>query len=524
MNFSPSLTHAQDLNDLHLDKVLHSYWNLPPAHLVEHALRRQEAKLTATGALAVRTGIHTGRSPQDKFIVDDDSTHNQIWWGAVNKPFAPEAFDALLARMGAFMEGHEIYVQDLAVGAAPAYRLPIRVITQYAWHSMFAQNMFLRPTPEERLAQRPAFTVLHVPNFTAIPERDGTRSATFVIINFKKRIAIIGGTSYAGEIKKAMFTIMNYLLPPQGVLPMHCSANVGADGRSALFFGLSGTGKTTLSADPTRALIGDDEHGWSDDATQGGIFNFEGGCYAKVINLSDTAEPQIFAASNQFGTVLENVVMDLVSRQVDFNSNRYAENTRSSYPVDFIPHALASGTGGHPAHIVMLTCDSFGVLPPIARLTTEQAMYHFLSGYTARVAGTEKGVTEPQAVFSACFGAPFLPRPPREYAKLLGKLMEQHKATCWLVNTGWSGGGYGVGNRMPIATTRTLLNAALNGALDNVPYETEPFFNLSIPTQAPDVPSAVLNPRQTWQDGAAYDATARKLAALFIDNYRQFES
>jgi phosphoenolpyruvate carboxykinase (ATP) len=527
MNFTPTPTHHHDLNPLHLGKVLHTYWNLPPAHLVEHALRRHEVKLTASGALAVRTGIHTGRSPQDKFIVDDENTRAQVWWGNVNKPFAPAAFDALLERMGTFMEGHEVYAQDLAVGADPAYRLPIRVITQNAWHSLFAHNMFLRPTAAERTVQQPAFTVLHVPSFTAIPERDGTRSATFVVINFTRRIAIIGGTSYAGEIKKAMFTIMNYLLPPQGVLPMHCSANVGADGRSALFFGLSGTGKTTLSADPTRALIGDDEHGWSDAANhagiKGGIFNFEGGCYAKVINLSPTAEPQIYAASNQFGALLENVVMDLTTRAVDFNDARYAENTRSSYPVDFIPHALESGMGGHPAHIVMLTCDSFGVLPPIARLTTEQAMYHFLSGYTARVAGTEKGVTEPQAVFSACFGAPFLPRPPRVYADLLGQLMERHKATCWLVNTGWSGGGYGIGNRMPIATTRTLLNAALNGALDNVPYETEPFFNLNIPTQAPDVPSAVLNPRQTWQDGAAYDATARRLAGLFADNFKQFE-
>ncbi|MGE3769403.1 MAG: phosphoenolpyruvate carboxykinase (ATP) [Bdellovibrionales bacterium] len=522
---SPSLPLQQNqaLADLHLGKLLHAYWNLPPAHLVEHAIRRHEAKLTNAGALAVRTGIHTGRSPNDKFIVEDAETKNQVWWGNVNKPFAPEKFDALLQRIGTFMEGHEAYVQDLAVGAAPGYRVPIRVITQYAWHSLFAQNMFLRPSSEERLKQVPAFTVIHAPNFTAVPERDGTRSAAFVIINFTKKLVIIGGTSYAGEIKKAIFTVMNYLLPPQGVLPMHCSANVGHDGRSALFFGLSGTGKTSLSADPERDLIGDDEHGWGEN----GIFNFEGGCYAKVINLSQKAEPLLYAATERFGTVVENVVMDLVTRQVDYNDSRYAENTRSCYPIDYIPHALASGPmagqGGHPKHVVMLTCDAFGVLPPISRLTTQQAMEHYLNGYTARVAGTERGVTEPSAVFSACFGAPFLPRPPRVYANLLGKLLDHHEATCWLLNTGWSGGAYGTGQRMPIATTRALLNAALSGQLDKVEYETEPFFGLSVPTSAPGVDAAVLNPRNTWKDGAAYDAAARKVAALFIDNFQQFK-
>lgn len=505
------------LQHLGLNKILQAYWNLAPAHLVEHAVRRHEAKLTAGGALAVRTGSHTGRSPQDKFIVEDAETKDKVWW-ANNKPFDAAKFDLLQQRMTAFLEGHDIYVQDLAVGSDPAYRLPIRVITQTAWHSLFAHNMFIRPEAVERETQVPAFTVLHCPSFHALPERDGTRSSTFVIINFTKRMVLIGGTSYAGEIKKSLFTIMNYLLPDRGVLPMHASANVGSDNSSAIFFGLSGTGKTSLSADAARPLIGDDEHGWSTN----GIFNIEGGCYAKCINLSHEAEPQLYDASVQFGTVLENVVIDLHTRAVDFNDVRYAENTRSCFPIEYVRNSIPSRMGGHPKHIVMLTCDAFGVLPPISRLTTEQAMYHFLSGYTARVAGTEKGVTEPSATFSTCFGAPFLPRPPRVYAELLGHLMEQHSTTCWLVNTGWSGGGYGVGKRMSIALTRQLLHAALNGQLDNVAYRTEPFFGLSVPNEAPGAPANVLDPRATWPDAAQYDAAAANVRAKFDENFKGF--
>lgn len=511
-------TQSAALQHLGLHKVLQAHWNLPPTHLVEHALRRHEGKLTAGGALAVRTGVHTGRSPQDKFIVEDSETKDKVWWGAINKPFDPAAFDRLQARMVDFLEGHDIYVQDLAVGSDPDYRLPIRVITQTAWHSLFADNMFVRPTAEERASQVPAFTVLHVPAFHALPERDGTRSATFVIINFTKRMVLIGGSSYAGEIKKSMFTIMNYLLPDKGVLPMHASANVGADGSSAIFFGLSGTGKTSLSADADRPLIGDDEHGWGPN----GIFNIEGGCYAKCINLTRQAEPQLYDASLRFGTVLENVVIDHADRTVDFSDGRYAENTRSCYPIEFVENSIPARMGGNPRHIVMLTADAFGVLPPISRLTTEQAMYHFLSGYTARVAGTEKGVTEPQATFSTCFGAPFLPRPPRVYADLLGKLMEQHKVTCWLVNTGWSGGGYGVGKRMAITLTRQLLHAALSGELDDVDYRTEPFFGLSVPVSAPGIDTSVLDPRTTWPDPANYDAAATDVRGKFDANYKTF--
>lgn len=517
-SLAQSTAQSTALHHLGLHKVMQAYWNLAPAHLVEHAIRRHEAKMTAEGALAVRTGSHTGRSPQDKFIVEDAETKDKVWWGAINKPFVQNNFDALQQRMTDFLEGHDIYVQDLAVGSDPAYRMPIRVITQTAWHSLFAHNMFVRPSTAERHSQTPAFTVLHVPSFNAIPERDGTRSATFVIINFTKRMVLIGGTSYAGEIKKSLFTIMNYLLPERGVLPMHASANVDASGNSAIFFGLSGTGKTSLSADPERPLIGDDEHGWSAN----GIFNIEGGCYAKCINLSASAEPQLHGASLRFGSVLENVVINHAERTVDFNDSRYAENTRSCFPIEFIANSVLSRMGGHPQHIVMLTCDAFGVLPPISRLTTEQAMYHFLSGYTARVAGTEKGVTEPQATFSTCFGAPFLPRPPRVYADLLGRMMEQHQATCWLVNTGWSGGGYGVGQRMAIGVTRQLLHAALQGQLQNVPYRTEAFFGLQVPTTAPNIPTTLLDPRATWPDPAQYDAAAAMVRAKFDDNYRNF--
>jgi phosphoenolpyruvate carboxykinase (ATP) len=425
----------------------------------------------------------------------------------------------LLDRVSAFLSEREIYSLDTYVGADARYRLPVRVITQYAWHSLFARNLFLTPekAPDDFA---PEFTVIDAAEFVAEPERDGTRSGTFVLVNMARKIVLIGGTRYAGEIKKSVFTIMNYLMPLRQVLPMHCSANVGADGDSAIFFGLSGTGKTTLSADSNRPLVGDDEHGWSAD----GVFNFEGGCYAKVIKLSQKAEPEIWAASHRFGAVLENVVFDPATRALDLESQALTENTRSAYPVEFIPNIVPGLMAGHPKTIIMLTADAFGVLPPISKLTAEQAMYHFLSGYTAKVAGTEKGVTEPTATFSTCFGAPFMVHHPTVYAKLLGERIAKHEVTCWLVNTGWTGGAYGVGKRMSIAHTRAMVNAALDGSLNGATFEPEPFFGLSIPTALHDVPADVLNPRNAWSDKAAYDAQARKLAGLFFENFKKFES
>lgn len=505
------------LDYLGLANLKAAYWNLSVGALYEQALRRGEAKLSKDGALVAITGQHTGRSPNDKFTVKEETTAHDIWWGP-NKPFTEEAFDRLHHRMTAFLQNREVFVQDLYAGADLSYRLPVRIVTQHAWHNLFAQNMFIRPPLAERIDFQPAFTVLQAPDFHAVPERDGTRSDVFVVINFKKKLVLIGGTSYAGEIKKSVFSILNFLLPGQGVLPMHCSANIGRNGDTAIFFGLSGTGKTTLSADSSRTLIGDDEHGWSDN----GVFNFEGGCYAKVIRLSAEAEPEIFETTRRFGTVLENVVMDPVARTLDLDDASLTENTRASYPIDFIPNASETGRGGQPLNIIMLTADAFGVLPPISKLTADQAMYHFLSGYTARVAGTEKGVTEPQATFSTCFGAPFMPRHPTVYAKLLGEKIKAHGANCWLVNTGWTGGSYGTGSRMKIGHTRSLVNAALNGLLATVPHKPEPNFGLAVPEGCDGVPNDVLFPRNAWADKKAFDSTAHEVARRFEANFVQF--
>ncbi len=496
------------------------HWNFGTAALYEEAVRRGEGRLAQGGALVALTGEHTGRSPNDKFIVDESSSRGNIWWGNVNRPIDPDKFDGLEGRVLQYLNGKELFVQDCYAGADPEYRLKVRVITETAWHNLFARNMFIQPALSELESFEPEFTVLQVPGFEADPARDGTNSGTFILVNFARRLVLIGGTSYAGEIKKSVFSILNYLLPERSVMPMHCSANIGRRGDTAIFFGLSGTGKTTLSADSSRQLIGDDEHGWSDN----GVFNFEGGCYAKVIKLSAEAEPEIFATTRRFGTILENVAMDPDTRMLDLDDNRYTENTRASYPIDFIPNIAASGIGSHPQNIIMLTADAFGVLPPISKLTPEQAMYHFLSGYTARVAGTEKGLgAEPQATFSTCFGAPFMPRHPSVYAKLLGEKIAQHGADCWLVNTGWSGGSYGTGERMKIAHTRAMIAAALDGRLAQVGVREHPEFGLLIPESCPDVPDEVLFPRNTWSDKAAYDATARDLSQRFEKNFEQYE-
>jgi phosphoenolpyruvate carboxykinase (ATP) len=496
------------------------HWNLSPAVLYEEAVRRNEGLIAADGPLVCLTGQHTGRSPNDKFVVQEPSSEKHVHWGAVNRALEEAHFDALHRDMMAFIQQKELYVLDAWAGTDPVYRLPIRVVNEYAWHNLFARNMFIPETdPRALAAHAPQFTVIDIPSFRADPARHGTRSDVFIFVNFGRRLVLIGGTSYAGEIKKSIFTVLNYTLPLRGVLPMHCSANVGIAGDTALFFGLSGTGKTTLSSDPLRQLIGDDEHGWSDR----GVFNFEGGCYAKVIKLSAEAEPQIFHTTRRFGTILENVVIDPKTRVLDLDDPSYTENTRGSYPISFIENSVPSGQGGHPSNIVMLTADAYGVLPPIARLTAEGAMYHFLSGYTARVAGTEKGVTEPKATFSTCFGAPFLPLNPNVYAQMLGEKIAEHKARVWLVNTGWSGGPYGVGSRMRISDTRGMITAALGGQLDTVRYQKHAVFNVDVPTRCPGVPSEVLDPRSTWQDEVAYDAQAQKLARMFADNFGAFE-
>ncbi len=493
--------------------------NLSVAALYELALRNDEGEIGADGQLVVATGTHTGRSPKDKFFVREPGSETHINWGATNVPTTPAAFDALFERVSAYLCARELYSLDTYVGADERYRLPIRVITQYAWQSLFARNLFLTPL-HSKAEFTPEFTIVDAADFAAQPARDATRSETFILINLARKLVLIGGTRYAGEIKKSVFTLMNYLMPLRGVLPMHCSANVGAGGDTAIFFGLSGTGKTTLSADSKRPLVGDDEHGWSDE----GVFNFEGGCYAKVIRLSPKAEPEIWAASHRFGTVLENVVLDPQTRALDLQSEAKTENTRSAYPVDYIPNVVPGLTAGNPKSIVMLTADAFGVLPPISRLTPEQAMYHFLSGYTAKVAGTEQGVTEPTATFSTCFGAPFMVHHPTVYANLLGERIAKHEVTCWLVNTGWTGGAYGVGKRMSIPHTRAMVNAALDGSLRNAAFEQEPFFGLAIPLAVPGVPESVLNPRNAWSDKTAYDTQARKLAALFFENFEQFQA
>ena len=492
--------------------------NLSVAELYEHALRRDEGVLGAHGQLVVDTGKHTGRSPKDKFFVKEPSSEEHIAWGETNRPIDSARFDALLSRVGEYLGRKDIYALDAYVGADLRYRVPIRVVTEFAWHSLFARDLFIVPEKPER-AFKPEFTVVDAAMFEADPARDGTNSSTFILVNFAKKIVLIGGTRYAGEIKKSVFTIMNYLLPLRNVLSMHASANKGPDGDVAIYFGLSGTGKTTLSADSRRPLIGDDEHGWSDH----GVFNFEGGCYAKVIKLSQTAEPEIWAASHRFGTVLENVVIDEATRRLDLDSEAKTENTRAAYPLEFIPNVVPDSQGGHAHNIVMLTADAFGVLPPISRLSAEQAMYHFLSGYTAKVAGTERGVTEPTATFSTCFGAPFMVHPPTVYAHLLGERIAAHKVNCWLVNTGWTAGPAGVGSRMKIQFTRAMVNAAIEGRLKDVKYKSEPFFGLQIPQSVPEVPAEVLDPRAAWSDPAAYDAQAKKLAGLFAENFKKYE-
>lgn len=496
------------------------YWNLPPARLYEEALKRGEAVIAPGGPLVAETGKFTGRSPKDKFTVREASSEADIWWGEVNRPISEASFERLFDKARAFVEGRDLFVFDGYAGADPAYRLDVRVITQYAWHNLFVRNMFRRETDGERLRDfEPGFTVIDLPDLTADPEADGTASPTFIVVDLARRTVLIGGTAYAGEMKKAIFGVMNYLLPGRGVLPMHCSANYGAgEDDVALFFGLSGTGKTTLSADPTRTLIGDDEHGWSDR----GVFNIEGGCYAKVICLSPEGEPEIYATTRTFGTVLENVVFDPQTRELDLDSDVRTENTRSSYPLEQIPTADADSVAGHPRHIVFLTYDAFGVLPPIARLSTEQALYHFLSGYTAKVAGTERGVKEPQAAFSTCFGAPFMPRHPQVYAEMLGDKIERHGTRVWLINTGCTGGPYGVGSRMKLAYTRRVVHAALNGELDDVPTHADPVFGLAIPERVGGVPPEILDPRGTWADPAAFDQRAAALADMFVDNFRQF--
>ncbi|MGH7527411.1 MAG: phosphoenolpyruvate carboxykinase [Gemmatimonadales bacterium] len=491
--------------------------NLTPAALIEHALRRSEGQLTDHGAFAAITSPHTGRSPKDKFVIEEAGTADKIWWEK-NPRLDPAAFDRLHEDVRGYLDARELFVQDLFGGADPAYRLPVRFVTPNAWHALFVRNMFIRALPAELAQFRPGFTVLHAPDFQADPARHGTRTGTFIVLNFAKKLVLIGGTRYAGEMKKSIFSALNYLLPGREVLPMHCSANVGPEGDTAVFFGLSGTGKTTLSADPTRKLIGDDEHGWSDR----GVFNFEGGCYAKVIRLRAETEPEIYAASRMFGTVLENVVLDPAGRGVDYDADRITENTRACYPIHYIPNHLPSGAGGHPKNIVFLTADAFGVMPPVARLTAEQAMYHFLSGYTAKVAGTERGVTEPSATFSACFGAPFLPLHPGVYAQMLGARIAKHGSRVWLVNTGWTGGPYGTGSRMKLAHTRAMVRAALAGATDKAKFVKDPVFGFEVPAAVPEVPSDVLSPRATWADPAAYDGQARRLATMFRENFEQY--
>ena len=495
-------------------------WNLTAPYLYEHAIRRQEGELGFGGSFVANTGKHTGRSPRDKYIVNEPGTRDTVAWGAINQPIDPVRFDSLHQRMLAYLQGRELFVQDLYGGADPEYRLPVRVISPGAWHSLFARNMFIRPPAADLADFEPAFTILHAPDFKAIPELDGIRSETFILVNFASRLVLIGGTRYAGEIKKSVFGYLNFVLPTRDVLPMHCSANVGRNGDCAIFFGLSGTGKTTLSADASRTLIGDDEHGWSPK----GIFNFEGGCYAKVINLSPTAEPEIYATITRFGTVLENVVLDPITRMPDVDDASLTENTRACYPLDFIPNADQTGLAPHPKNVIMLTCDAFGVMPPIAKLSAEQAMYHFLSGYTAQVAGTEVGLgKEPKAVFSTCFGAPFMPRHPSEYAKMLGERIARYGSDCWLVNTGWSGGAYGVGSRMSIAHTRALLRAALDGSLAGVPMRQDPNFGFLVPENCAEIPANVLDPRRTWSDQRGYDETARSLRGRFESNFKEFE-
>ena len=516
---SASVAPKQTVSDIPLlGETRHS--NLSVAALYEKAIERQEGILAAAGPLVVRTGNHTGRSPKDKYLVDEANVHDKIWWGGFNQPITEERYDALRRRFIDHMNEREVFVQDGYVGADPQYRRSLRAYTETAWASMFCENLFIRPAAADLTDFQPNFTIIDAPTFRADPQRDGTRSETVIVVHLSRQEILIGGTHYAGEMKKGAFGIMNYRLPDEGVLPMHSSVNVGEDGKVAVFFGLSGTGKTTLSADPERILIGDDEHGWSDH----GVFNFEGGCYAKTIRLSHIYEPDIYSTTRRFGTILENVVVDPETRELDLDSEQVTENTRGAFPLHFISNSSEVGMTGHPSTIIFLTADAFGVLPPIAKLTRDQAMYHFISGYTAKLAGTEVGVKEPTATFSTCFGAPFMPRHPSVYAGMLGDRMDRHEVPVWMVNTGWSGGpAGGNGERMNIAHTRQMVRAALNGLLDDVPTRTDPIFGVEVPTTCPDVPSEILWPRDTWPDKDAYDRQARKLAGMFVENFKAFE-
>jgi len=510
------------LDNLGLTNLRKAYWNLPMEALYEESVFRGEANISHMGPLVVNTGKHTARAANDKFIVREATTEDNIWWGQYNKPFDGEKFDALFARMQGYFQGRDVFVQDCFGGADPEYRLPIRIITEFAWHSLFARNMFIKPqTAEEYRRHVPEFTIICAPGFKASPPMDQTPSDTFIVLNFAKKMCIIGNTAYAGEIKKAIFTLLNYLLPLNNeVMTMHCSANVGKQGDVALFFGLSGTGKTTLSADPNRGLIGDDEHGWSDN----GVFNFEDGCYAKVIELSASAEPQIYACTRRFGTILENVIWDPVSRAIDLDAPSLTENTRASYPLNFIENAITEKRGGHPKNVILLTCDASGVMPPISKLTVEQAMYHFISGYTSKIAETEIGLRdEPEITFSACFGGPFMVHRPAFYAELLRRKIERHHVKCWLVNTGWVGGPYGIGKRISIKHTRNLLNAVLNDALNDVEYYTDPVFGFQVPKTCPDVPEDVLFPTRSWQNEDDYWKKYKQLAVRFVSNMKKFE-
>jgi phosphoenolpyruvate carboxykinase (ATP) len=493
--------------------------NRSTAQLYEDALRAGEGELAAAGPLVVRTGAHTGRSPQDKFIVEEPGSRGKIWWGEVNRPISEEHYDRLRARLVAYCAERDLYAQDCHIGADPAHRRSLRVYTETAWASIFARNLFRRPSAEALASFAPNFTIICVPSFTADPATEGTRTGTAILVHLGRMEVLIVGTEYAGEIKKSAFTVMNYLLPDEGVLPMHSAVNVGTAGDSVVFFGLSGTGKTTLSADPMRSLVGDDEHGWGPD----GVFNFEGGCYAKTIRLSPMYEPDIFATTRRFGTILENVDLDPATRELDLDSDRLTENTRGAYPLEFIGNADPTGMAGQPSNVVLLTADAFGVLPPISRLTRAQAAYHFISGYTAKLAGTEIGVKEPKATFSACFGAPFMPRHPGEYAAMLTERLERHGVRAWLVNTGWTGGPYGTGERMNIDHTRSMVRAALDGRLDDVPTRTDRIFGVEVPTSCPDVPASFLEPRGTWPDPAGYDRQAATLATMFAENFAAFE-
>ena len=516
---TPPESREESLKHLGLSNLGRVSWDLPTAALYEESIRRYEAAVSHLGPLVIRTGQYTGRLPKDKFFVREPSSESKICWGKINQPMAADKFETLKARLCAYLQGKDIFIENCYAGADEHYRVPIRIISERATAALFARTMFIRELDLDKLGHHvPEFTVLHAPDFHADPATDGTHSEAFVLLHFGKKLILIGGTAYAGEIKKSIFTVMNYLLPQQGVMAMHCSANYGSDENDvAIFFGLSGTGKTTLSADPDRTLIGDDEHGWSDSGT----FNFEGGCYAKVIKLSREGEPEIYETTRRFGTILENVTMDMRTRHVNLDDASLTENTRAAYPITHIPNMTRTGKGGHPKHILMLTCDAFGVLPPLARLTPAQAMYHFLAGYTAKVAGTEAGIKEPQATFSPCFGAPFMALPPTVYAKFLGDKIAQHKVDVWLVNTGWSGGAYGQGERIKLAYTRAMVKAVLSGALKDVPTQADPIFGMAVPLSCPGVPGEMLNPRNTWKDKAAYDSKARELAAMFEKNFAE---